>query len=196
MDWNPVIQSVMAALIIGTPLALRKHIGSWFLRSKIKRMLRGANLGHGVTGLTTSVRNESQVELRVREVFLITPTAKLKFNPAGEESTNGALAELFSGPNATAPRSDSPFPRVPPLTNSTYLLPAGLVAHSDGPFVGISIKVEYDAYTGRRKVVEVHSSESANEMSRKSFDHFQGELRSGNLNKARQMWRLPPVHRG
>ena len=128
----------------------------------------------------------------MREVFLLTPTMKFQFNPAGEESSNQHLAELF-GASSSKPPSEFPFPRVPPLTNYSYLLPAGFISRFKGPFLGISIKVDYDSFTGRRKIIEVKSNEKANEMSRKAIAHYEWELQSGNLNKAREKWNLPPI---
>lgn len=193
MHWTAIAQGIVTALLISGLIVSRKYIKNWFLRRQIKHMLNGANLGHGVVGLTTTVRNKSQVEIRVREVFLITPGMKFKFSPAGEESSNQDLAELFGGSPAKAASPDTPFPRVPPLTNYNYLLSAGFIANFKGPFLGISIKVDYDSYTGRRKIVEVRSTERANEMSRKTIAFYEGELQNGNLNKARGMWHLPPI---
>ena len=191
MHWTAIAQGIVTALLVAGLIASRKHIQNWFLHLKIKRMLRNANLGHGVVGLTTTVHNESQVEIRVREVYLLTPNMNFQFIPAGEASSFQHLAELFGA--AAKPITDSPFPRVPPLTNYNYLLPAGFIARFKGPFLGISVKVDYDSFTGRRKIIEVRSTERADEMSRKVIAHFEWELQSGNLNKARAMWNLPLI---
>jgi hypothetical protein len=192
MHWTAIAQGIVTALLVSGIIASRKHVKNWILRRTIQRMLIGANLGHGVIGLTTTVRNKSQVEIRVREVFLLTPTMKYQFKPAGEESSNQHLAALF-GASGAKPPSESPFPRVPPLTNYTYLLPAGFISRFKGPFLGISIKMDYDSHTGHRKVVEVESDERANELSRKAIAHYEWEFQNGNLNKARATWNLPPI---
>jgi hypothetical protein len=192
MHWTAIAQGIVTALLISGIIASRKHVKNLILRRQIKRMLIGANLGHGVVGLTTTVRNESQVEIRVREVFLLTSTMNFQFNPAGEESSNQHLAALF-GASGSRPPTESPFPRVPPLTNYNYLLPAGFISSFKGPFLGISIKVDYDSFTGRRKIIEVQSDERANELSRKAIAHYEWELQSGNLNNARAKWNLQPI---
>lgn len=192
MHWTAIAQGLVTALLVSGLFASRKHVKNLLLQRQIKRMLDGANLGRSVVGLTTRVRNKSQVELRVHEVFLLTPGMRFQFQPNGEESMDHHIKELLTGSDPK-PATAGPFPSVPPLTNYSYLLPASLAAQIKGSVSGISIKVDYDSYTGRRKIVEVQSSEWANEMSRKTIAQFQEDLQSGNLNNARTQRGLPPV---
>jgi hypothetical protein len=196
MNWTAVIQSVViaaiGALVLFAAASLKKYGRDFFLRRKLRKELQERYLGSGFLGVTTIIRNTSQVELRVREVVLCTLEQWHMFNPVGLESSSDRYAELVGQPRKHSPPTDS-FPRVSPLNNYVYELSADFITHFKGPAIGLRITIDYDSYSGRRKILKVNSNERSNVMIRKRLDHFEQEFRNGHINEARRRFHLPPI---
>ena len=184
---NPIIQSIVVTVVGATVLAgliaLARLIRGLWLKWKITKALEKTTIGSGVLGVSITIRNNSQVEWRVREVFLCTPSAWYKFNPVGEESdTEASYAELYGN---TSPRAPMPTPHLAPLTGYTYRLPPDFMRLYQNPATGLSITVDYKTYSGRWKSLKVQTREWANDLIQRTMEHHKREFDSGSLSRAR-----------
>jgi hypothetical protein len=197
MNWGTIAQGIIitvgSAVVVGGSIALTKFIRGVWLKRQIVTKLIGTTVGSGLMGVTTTIRNHSQVEWRVREVSLCTPDVWFKFNPVGEESdTVSSHAELFGQEPARNPDAT---PRLLPLTGYEFRLPANFIAQYDGPTMGLSITIDYKTYSGRWKNLNVRTDGWANELIQKTMEHYKREFETGSLSTARARFNMTTAQR-
>jgi hypothetical protein len=195
MDWPKIIEQTIEGVLLACVIAFGvwawKLIRDLRLKRKIIKALRKTTIGSGLLGVTTTIRNKSHVEWRVREVFLCTVEQWYQFNPIGEESdTAASYAELFG---RVSPRTPEAFPRLSPLAGYEYRLPADFITHYQGPTTGLSITIEYKTYSGRWKSLKVRTGEWANHLIQRTMEHYKEESRNGSLSEARARFYPPPA---
>jgi hypothetical protein len=197
VNWNTIAQAIIiavgSAVALTGLIALTKFIRSVWLKRRIANKLSKTTIGSGLVGITTIIRNESQVEWRVREVSLSTPGNSFKFNPIGDESDTAAShAELFG---QRPPRSPQPTPQLLPLSGYEYGIPAAFMTHYEGPALGLSIRIDYKTYSGRWKSLVVQTDGWANDLIQKTMQHYKQEFENGSLAAARVRFGMDAARR-
>jgi hypothetical protein len=195
MDWHKIVEHTIEGVLLTCVIAFGvwawKLIRDLRLKHEITKTLVETTIGGGLLGITTTIRNRSQVEWRVREVFLCTPKQWYQFNPIGEESdTAASFAELYG---RTSPRTPEPFPHLSPLSGYEYRLPAAFIAQYEGPTTGLSITIEHKTHSGRWKHLKVQTGAWANRLIQQTMEHYKQESQSGSLSEARARFHLPPT---
>lgn len=216
--WDALIQGTTTGLVGAGVLGLlslcHNRIRDRQLKRSIRKNLNRRGIGSSLEGITISVANQTGREMAVRQIaFLISgtyvvllPSGELKSSYKGQtrKPTRAEMRRLKQGEMIqmeaemqfrswkVAP-SAAGFVTLPPYTESSFILPAQFVADNDGPITSIRVVLEYTTRTGEKKILQHDVKSKHPQDMQTTLDHFREELRSGSLNNARRMFRMPEI---
>jgi hypothetical protein len=206
----------VGAAALAILVASRNRIREQIQKCQIKRELDGMNIGSGLTGVTTSVHNETGRDMVVRQVAFLMDGAYMILLPAGEltsayrgqsrKLTRAEIKRVKKGEMVQmeaqmqfaswkVPPTPAGFVPLPPYTKTSFLLPAQFLADSDASIEKIRVVLEYVTRTGDKNILQHGIRPQHRDIVSKTLNHFREELSNGNLNKARRMFGMPEVVR-
>jgi hypothetical protein len=206
---------VVGSVLFAALTIARDQLKVWSFKRKLRAELRSTGCGSGIRGITTRIDNLTGAEFTVREIAMVTDRAVLLFNATGEvkscvkpkkdkltqeQRTRIAKGEAVEvGPPEVQFRpwrvgiGDGGFVTVKPYTSHEFLLPAELAAGSDAIPQHLRITVEHKGWMGDTEITQETTTGFAAESLKQIFEQFRSGPALENLNKARLMFRLPPV---
>ena len=206
---------VAASLLLGLFVIARNLLRDAYLRWQLTRQFRNLCLGTSIRGITLNLRNHLGRPFTIRRAVLVTDKANYRFSPTGEVSTSfdedhpkitwqqsqllktgkvnaiqvGAEFQFRSWQAAPTPAG---FVEAESFTSHEFVLPAQLFADFDSTILGIRVTIQYQTWTKTAKLLTVESQGSVEHL-RSTVAQFREQIRSGSLDKARAMFRMPPV---
>lgn len=221
INWNSIVEGasagIAASILLGLFVILRGLGRERLLRFRLVRNLRRLACGSGITGVTVGVSNEVGRPFTVRHVALVTDKMSFKLNPTGEVSTHfnrmypkitrkqkrllkeGKITAIPMGTEVqhrswqAAPTVEG-FTVVAPYTSHQFVLPAELVAGIEGDVTELQITLEYTNWAGTVRIMKIPAKSNADQI-QKTVERLKKEIESGSFDRARAMFRMPPVQR-
>lgn len=216
------VTGVTGALSLGLLLLCWRAFRNYLLKMRIRRTLRRLSAGSGIAGISTVIGNETQVAFRPLAVYLVIGDTRYRFKPTervepywdsrtlwerlrlwvdvklnkekySEPQLISTIVEIGSLFDGRLPDRGEAI-QIAPFTSRNYLAPAELFCEcKEVEFSGIETIVEYIDVSGKHRVLKVLSNEKEPSTSAKTVNQFLSEMKSGNLNKVRMRFRLPPI---
>jgi len=218
INWQALAEGtttgISASVVIALYLSLRSRARSLFLRRSIRKSVRQFDFGSGLHGLTLYIQNKTDKQLVVRGISVAGAKARYRLSSTGKvealqlfpdrKPTKKELADLKAGKIVamsqelsmsyewnTQPPSNG-FATIQPYTSQEFLLPAQFLVDWDDSIQSIMTSIEYTDWSDSVRLLHVIQSDRI-EIMTKTLDHYRTEINSGSLNKARTMFRLPPL---
>lgn len=220
-NWNSVIEGASAGLaasiILGFLILIRGYIREAILRYRIKRDFKRVGCGSGIHGLTIGIKNHAGRTFKVRELVMVDTKISFTLNPTGDVSTDfkGGDVQLTRKQKkmlkkgiidkipirsvlAHTPWRTTPSPEgfviIEPFTSHQYIMPLEMIDALSGDIQSLEIIIEYTTWSNQTRIMRISSSEMVKQI-QMTIDHLKPQLESGQLDKARKMFGVPPVRK-
>jgi hypothetical protein len=218
VNWEALLQGTVTGLVGAAVLAAlaasRNFVRNILLKRRIRRDLDSSGVGSGITGITTTVRNETEREMVVRQVaflmdenfIVLLPSRELTSSYEGQSPklTRAEIRRIKQGEmiqgtpqmqfaSWQAPISPGGFVSLAPYTKTSFVLPADFVANSTASIQLFRFVIEYVTRTGDKKILQHDVKPKHPKHVQKTLEHLREEIRSGTFNDARRRFGMPEI---
>jgi hypothetical protein len=196
------IAGVAAAVVLSLWSEGSNFLKNALLSRRVRRSVSNFGVGDGIRGISVTVHNATATQISIREGVLLSDTSNFVLNPENgvksiwddnEVSFDGKMESVISSPTSSSMAINA-FPDIPPFSSRTFLLDAKLATIPFTP-KGIRFIIEHRAEPNGSRIIKVASTEGVNKLLTFAVAHFKAEFETGNLNKVRVQFGLPPIQK-
>ena len=207
------VTGVAATVALGIMILARNLINNLIIRFQIVKCLKATNVGGSIFGLTSTIRNHTAKEFRIRYFALVaaegnykikaTAESRLAEKPKKQKLTKEQQELLNAGkqvPIGTEIEYGPPLQRevqrdavtIPPFTEQEFLLHANFIKTYKGPAFHLIIKAEYVNYTDDIVLLTTETSKKNAKFINQQIAHYKKGSDDGSLWEGRRRFGLEP----